>query len=169
MMDDEPKARKTNKRLLFAVTIIVVFLVAFGLIINRMRKPVTPLPSQVTASVNFPIFFPSSLPAGYTLDKNSASVQKQIVFFSVSNHERKVSISEQAVPKNLPDLSTLQKANSSFKKMDAAGGQALYGVAQSYPVAIVATNTTLINMNGTKNTPLDVIVKLVQNLNSIAD
>jgi hypothetical protein len=168
MVEAGHKSNRNGWRLLITMVIIVIILVAAGIIFSRTNKSETPLPPQIAAAVNFPIYFPSVMPEGYSLDKNSASAKNQAIYFSISSQNRKISISEQALPKNFPSLDGLQKTTG-LKKINVAGGQAIYGVSQGLPVAIVATNTTLLNINGTQNTPIDVVIKLIQNLNLIAN
>jgi hypothetical protein len=172
MSEADHKSSKSGKRLLMAMVLIIIILVAAGIIFSRSSKSDTPLPPQVTAAVDFPIYFPSAMPDGYALDKNSASAKNQAIDYSISkisNKSQKISISEQALPKNFPSLDSLQKGHSDLKKINIPSGQAIYGASQGVPVAIVTTDTTLLNISGTKNMPLDVVIKLIQSMNSIAE
>ena len=127
------------------------------------------LPNSTVKAVNFPLYYPNKLPANYSLDKSTVQVENQIVFFSISDKDRKVAFSEQAIPKTPPDFSTLVKYNPSFVNLDVLAGNAVVGVdpVSQSPIAIAETNTTLINVSGNKGTPLDTINKLIQSLSSL--
>lgn len=173
MMDFEPdehykpkRRRNFKKFLLILITlIIIVGLAAAGWLFIKDRDS-GPLPKSIRQSVKFPLYYPSPLPVGYSLDKNSIKSANSIIFFNLNSATNTINISEQAAPANPPDFAALQRSNTSFKKLDVVGGQAVYGVSQKVPVAFLITNTTLINVNGAKNTPVDVIAKTVQYMSS---
>jgi hypothetical protein len=161
--EQKSKPKKVSKKkpaIIFAALLLIA--AAFFLIFNGKNN--NPLPESIIKQSNFAVYYPTSLPKGYVLDKNSAAYDNQILFFSISNGDRKISISEQAPPKNPPDFDVIQKGNTSFKKLDVTGGQAIYGVSQQTPAAILVTNTTLINVSGSNNVPLDNVSKLIQSM-----
>jgi hypothetical protein len=158
--------KKIKNKFIIPALALFVLLVAFisaGIYFHRSTPP---LPKTVTGGVNFPVYYPSYLPKGYAFDKSSTHLENQILFFGLSNKKEKISISEQAAPKNPPDFELILKRNVSFKKLDVTGGQAIYGVSQNIPAAIILTNTTLINISGSSNIPLDNIAKITQSLSA---
>jgi hypothetical protein len=158
--------KKIKNKFIIPALALFVLLVAFisaGIYFHRSTPP---LPKTVTGGVNFPVYYPSYLPKGYAFDKSSTHLENQILFFGLSNKKEKISISEQAAPKNPPDFELILKRNVSFKKLDVTGGQAIYGVSQNIPAAIILTNTTLINISGSSNIPLDNIAKITQSLST---
>jgi hypothetical protein len=158
--------KKIKNKFIIPALALFVLLVAFisaGIYFHRSTPP---LPKTVTGGVNFPVYYPSYLPKGYAFDKSSTHLENQILFFGLSNKKEKISISEQAAPKNPPDFELILKRNISFKKLDLTGGQAIYGVSQNIPAAIILTNTTLINISGSSNIPLDNIAKITQSLSA---
>lgn len=167
-----PKRAKKTRRpggLSLVTALIIVGAAAAGawLIIGRGSSPI---PKNIQSSANFPIYYPSPVPNGYKLDKKSTLFQNGVLFLYFINKDSKISMSQQAIPKNLPDFGLIQKSYTAFKKLDIPAGQALVGVdgASRNPIAIIETNTTLINITGTPNTPLDVTKKLAQNLSSLS-
>lgn len=122
-----------------------------------------PIPNNVRQSVSFPLYYPSSLPDGYSLDKGSIKVEGQIIFYLIASGSKKISISEQVVPNPAPDIKNVQ-GNSSIKKIDTSFGKAILGLYRGAPVAIMLTKTTLINMNASSDVPTDLISKIVQNM-----
>lgn len=172
-MDDEGKAatpasRKRRLRLFVvasaAITTLICAILAAAII--KTHSPYG-LPAAIVQQAGFPLYFPSSLPNSYTYKDGSARQSGGIVFYALQNGQKQISISEQAAPANPPDFSAIQKSNTSFRALNIVGGQAIYGVYQGTPAAILLTNTTLININGAKNMPLDVVAKVAQDMSSV--
>jgi hypothetical protein len=162
----EKSKSKNKKKWLYIPVAMLLVAIAVGLVLF-LQKSDSPVPKNIQKSVNFALYYPSTLPSGYTLDKGSVKSENQIVFYSLDNDGKKISISEQAAPANPPDFENIQKGNTSFKILNAAGGRAIYGVSQNLPAAIFLTNTTLINISGDKNVPLDTIVKTTQQMSPL--
>jgi hypothetical protein len=164
----KPDHSKSRKKLaIFLLVCVCLFI--FGTAIYLTRRDPSPIPKNIRQTVGFAVYYPRPLPVNYELDKNSISLQNDIVFFIVQDKTKKISISEQAAPPNPPDFDALQKRNDSFKKLDVLGGNALYGVSQNMPVAILLTNTTLVNVSGSQNTPIDVIARVTQSMSSLTN
>jgi hypothetical protein len=167
----EHKLKKPARRItnIVRLAVLTMAIVIGGLGWMYHNRNSGQLPSSLKKSVNFAVYYPSALPAGYSLDKKSSAVDKGILFYSLSNNDKKISISEQAVPKIPPDLNAIQKVNTSFKKIDTPAGQAIIGLdpTSQVPVAVIETNTTLVNVSGSEGTPSDVINKLAQSLTSL--
>jgi hypothetical protein len=155
-----------NKKLALLTIIILVAALVAGLSLVG-NKDSSPLPKSARQAVNFPLYYPSHLPEGYKLEKGSAKAENNIVFYSISNNGKKISVSEQAAPINPPDFEIIQKSNTAFRKINVTGGQAIYGVSQKVPAAIMITNTTMINISGSSNIPLDLIGKLTQSMSPL--
>jgi hypothetical protein len=161
------KNRRSFKKFLIVLLLIAMIAGALGFWQYSKNSSGGPLPKTVRQSVKYPLYYPTPVPAGYKLDHNSVKSTGQLVFYNlVSASNTTISISEQAVPKNPPDFDALQKFNTSFKKLDVISGRAIYGVSRDVPVGVLITNTTMISLYGSKNTPIDVIAKLIQNMSS---
>lgn len=162
----EPK--KSRKKLLFRLlAVVIIIAVATSTWWYFSSKGSGPIPKKIRQSVNFSLYYPSQLPAGYSLDKSSVKFSNQIVFFNLKSVDNTINISEQTAPANPPDFATLEKFNTSFKSLDVIGGKAIYGTAESLPVAFLLSNTTLVNISGTKNTPLDAVAKTTQSMSPL--
>lgn len=166
-LQTEPKAK--NRKKLIIVMGIMGLIIVSSLSFYFLRSK-NPIPENIRKQVTFPVYYPNKLPAGYSLDKNLIRVENGIMFFSLdSKKNQKIIISEQTAPSNPPDFDTIQKAYSSFKKIDVIGGKAIFIISGETPTAILLTNTTLINISASKDTPEDVLVRLVQDLQSLPD
>lgn len=116
--------------------------------------------------VSFPLYYPV-LPSAYKLDKSSVKTESQIVFYSISDGDKKISVSEQPIPTSPPDFEKIKKSNPSFKKLDSLAGQAIVGTYLDKPVAFLLTNTTLININASKDTPEDIVRGIAASMRSL--
>ncbi len=163
-------SKKSRKKpiILSLVTLLVLIGLGAGgwFYLHRNNSPI---PENIKTQAGFAIYYPSSIPDGYTYDRGSANINKKIVSYSLSSGNNKIIVSEESVPSTPPDLSALQKFNPSFKDIDAPAGKAVSGIdsASGRPVAIIETNTTLINISGSKGVPADVISNLIQNMSSL--
>jgi hypothetical protein len=116
------------------------------------------VPKNIRQSVSFPIYYPSALPSGYRLEKNTFSVQNGMVFYHLINGDSTVVVSEQTSPPNPLDL----KSTPGFGEVPSTAGEAAAGMVDGTPVAIVVTEKTMVNIQGSKNTPRDLVAKLAQ-------
>jgi hypothetical protein len=164
-----PRRKKFNSlnkvtRKTYVMSVVVGLLIILTVSVLAATRTSNKLPKYLEKSAGFSIYYPSVLLADYNLDKKSVTYENQIIFFSFSNGSKKISVSEQAAPKNPPDFSLIQKSNTSFKKLDVTGGQAIYGVSQNVPAALLLTNTTMINISASNNVPLDNVAAFAQNM-----
>lgn len=161
--DKQP--RRKRKWLWLIIIVVVIASVVTTVIIKNKNS--NPFPKNIRTSADFPLYYPDSLPSGYELSRASIKYDRNIVFYNISHGNSEIRISEQSKPTNPPDFSAIQKAYSSFRKVDIPAGQAISGDYRGTPTAIMLTNTTLINLSASQGTPEDVLVKLVQSLQSL--
>jgi len=143
--------------------LLVLALALFGTWLYIKNKDKGPLPKSVEQSVSFPIYYPSPVPAGYIYKKGSASFQKGILFYTLSSGSQDSLVSEQAIPQNPPDLNSL----TGFKKFQTIAGDAVIGTNLGKPVVIILSNTTLISITGSQNTPKDALTRLAASMSSL--
>jgi hypothetical protein len=166
-LNREPRNKKLpgkRKYLFLAGVILVLAILAYVLVINKNNGP---LPHKTTAQVSFPVFYPRPLPPGYKYQKDTAKVERGILFYNLAKGKNVVSVSEQVAPPVKPDFETIQKSNNSYKKLDVPAGQALIGISNTEPFGIIVSNTTLVNIHAGKQVPLDVITKFVNSMSSL--
>lgn len=151
--------------------IVIVATVLIGVSIAHNTKNSSFFPDSVRSSVNFPLYYPSNLPKGYTYDKSGTFVSNKTLFFNIRAGGRVINIAEQALPSRPPDLEALKKLNPSFKDLYLDSGNAISGIdsASRSPTVIIETNTTLISIQATINTPSDQVVDLAKHLRSVAN
>ena len=153
--------------LLLLMIPISISLVVLGGILYLRSMTTDPFSPIIASNAHFPLYYPVSIPEGFVYDNASARLENDIVFFTLRRGDETINISEQATPVRPPDFDAIQRSNTSFKTLGVLGGQAIYGVYQKTPAAIILTNTTLININGAKNMPLDVVANVAQSMRSL--
>jgi hypothetical protein len=154
----------TSRTIILSALIILLIIIAVSLTLVGEEKS---LPSSITKEVGYSLYYPVPPPSGYALEKKSLKVDRQIVFFTLSNNAKKIFITEQAKPKNPPDFKKLQQGYPNLKRIDTLAGEGIYGLVREIPIGIVLTNTTLISINGSANTPVDVVARTAQNMSSL--
>jgi len=87
-----------------AAIIVVIAAITF-VVILRMHStttpapPQSPIPKSISSQVHIPLYYPSTLPAGLTVDKNSFRVPApDVVVFAIQSPDGRLSVSEQAMP-----------------------------------------------------------------------
>lgn len=149
--------RKSRRRLVIAGVLVLIIVIA-GAGSLLVKKDSGPVPKNISQSVSFPIYYPSALPPGYQLEKNAFSVQNGIVFYHLVNGDSTIVISEQTSPSNPLDL----KNTPGFGEVPSTAGEAAAGMVNGAPVAVVITEKTMVNIQGSKNTSRDLVAKLAQ-------
>ena len=145
----------------FALAVVLAITGSF--LFFYMHYNNSPLPASITKNASFPVYYPSPLPTGYTYKKNSAKLESGIVFFALQNAGDTVTISEQAVPPNPPDLTHL----TGFTDFQTIAGDTAVGTSLGKPIAITLSNTTLITITGARTVPSDVIAAMAKTMTSL--
>ncbi len=159
------RSRKWRYIIIFAlVTIIAVGGGVGGWIYSHRR--VSPIPKAIVKNVGFTLYYPIVMPANYNAEYSSFMFNSGVVYYSLKKNDSFIYVNEQAAPKTPPDFQILIESLS-FKKIDVLSGSAVLGLNAGKPTAIVLTNTTLITITSTKNTPIDVLTDFVKSLHSL--
>jgi len=151
-------AKKRRKLVAAGIIVAVIVIMAAGAWLLLIKKGSDPVPKNISQAVNFPVYYPSPVPQGYRLEKNAFSVQDDIVFYHLVDGDSTIVISEQTSPPNPLDL----KSTPGFGEVPSTAGEAAAGLVNGSPVAIVVTEKTMINIQGSKNTSRDLVAKLAQ-------
>ncbi len=154
-MDERLKIlwRHVRKPYVLAALIGVAMLsVAVGIIfLNRDNGP---FPPSITKKVEFQLYYPSRLPTGFSVDKESFSFKDGVAIFTIRTpYNRSVSVSQQAAPADAPVQQSLAPGapvqipgERSFPTNIGQGHIGLWG--ENY-VADITTEETWIIINVT--------------------
>lgn len=153
--------RSKNSKLKLLVLGSSVLLVIAGISFLFINKKTDPIPGTVRSSINFPLYYPLDGPQGYQYKKGSAKVENDILFYSLQNSDKIVTITEQAISGKLPDLTQLP----GFKSLETPAGSAVSGTnAGNRPAAIILNSTTLITINGAADVAASSVNALAQSM-----
>src|SRR6266540_1342975 len=150
---------KSRRRWLVGVGCLL-FLGALGVGASLFIRNSGPIPSLIRQRTRFTLYYPTNMPQGYGIQKNTIRLDTGVVFYSLANDKRQVRVSQQTLPANPPNLDTL----GGFRKIDATAGKAAVGANNSSPTAIILSNTTLITINGSPGTPQDVVASIAKSM-----
>jgi hypothetical protein len=144
-----PQKTKTSKRFGSKLSIAAGGLIAAVAIFGagyllKGTGPQDTIPSSITRQVNYSLYFPSPMPPGYTYMKQTATFEIGDVFYKFSNGTKRVTVKEEPLNGNKPDLSLL----AGYARFDLPFGQAAIGTSIGQPAAVVVTNSTVISLNG---------------------
>lgn len=158
MENEQDKHRRSPKLVKLGFLILILGIITGGGAWYLAQRDTKPVPKNIRQAVNFPVYYPLPVPKGYHLKKDSFNVQNNIVFYSLIEGDQTVSVSEQPSPPQAFDFSN----TPGFGEIPANAGDAHAGVINGSPVAIVVTEKTMINLQGSKNVPRDVVAQLAQ-------
>ncbi len=145
----ELKKRFTVKAVGFAILTCSLLSISAFVLYQHFSAQSAPQPLRHTARlVNFPLYYPAALPAGYIFDSDSLSSTTSVVLFSLHNPSTGdiISISEQPTPSTTLDLNTFYHNQfDSFNDLTTPAGKGIYGKdAQNATISILSSKTWLI-------------------------
>lgn len=156
------KTKRRKKPILYIAFILIIATIGVA-VLYYVKSKSPAIPSSVTQSVSFPVYYPSSLPNGYKYMTGSAKSQSGLLFFKFTNGSSKISATEQSAPSAKIQLSSLPK----FSSIKVSEGQASVGTSLGAPSAVLLTNSTLIDLIGEGKASKNDIIFITQNMKPI--
>lgn len=91
------RRRRLVVSILAVVTVLAVGGGAYWLLANRHTSP---LPREIVAQANFPVYFPSPVPTGYALKADSAGGDSDTVYYTLrsATNGHTITVTMQAIP-----------------------------------------------------------------------
>ncbi len=142
--------RRLSRRTVGLSILVCVFILAIAITLYRyFSAPIVPPPlKHTTQSVNFPLYYPTDLPAGYAFGNDSLSSTSNVVLFSLQNTTTGdvISISEQPTPSSKLNLNAFYHNQfDSFSAIATPIGNGVYGKdSQNATISIPSDKTWLI-------------------------
>jgi len=144
--------------------IAVALAIVGGSLFFYMHYTSGPLPASITKNASFALYYPSPIPTGYAYKKNSAKLENDILFFTLqSDSNNTITISEQTIPPDPPDLTHL----TGFTDFQTLAGNTAVGTNLGQPIAIILSNTTLITITGARTVPGDIVSETAKAMTSL--
>jgi hypothetical protein len=160
------KYRHTSGKttLLTRTTFALVALVIIGCAVGYWQHSHKPaLPKILVSSLSFPVYFPKPLPNNLNFSANSASVQANVLTFSLKdNHDKKVLVTQQARPNDF-DFSRLS-GNDEFTTPE---GKAYIVDNDLRTTGSLVTDKTWVILNAPGKIDTDTLRQLIKNLTPI--
>lgn len=158
--------RKLNSTLVVIASIVVgIFILGFVAykLLTRSSTSVV-FPNNIKDSVSYDLYYPSSLPSGYSLDTSSMKIEQGVVSFAVNTVGQNIFINEQPLPSEFGSFKI-----DGFDSVVTASGTLLVGVALDTPTAILTTDNTLITIKGSTDVSKETITEIGQRMARVFD
>lgn len=133
------KSQKVYRRTIITFIIFFILILGAALAIGAVLhyRQIGPIPRQISSQVDFPLYYPTEFPSGFSLDKNSFSETNTIVTYTVTyDGNKKLVFNTQARPTNF-DFDSFQ---SKGKKLESSLGDAYVGALGKSTVVSIATD-----------------------------
>lgn len=113
-------------KLMFMFVGIALFGLAFYLASGPVARLLTPSPfsSEIKESVEFPLYYPTSLPEGFKIETDSIKeAENGVVIYAISNGSgKRVTVSAQKAPENI-DINALYSSFDDTYELDTSTGK----------------------------------------------
>jgi len=170
-VERKSKHRPSKKHLFVSGALASLLLFGGGIAYWRLfvwqPAVVNPFNSHISSSMQFPLYYPTQLPAGYRIDTKSVNVPQQgvVVFNMVGPKGSKLYMSEEARPSTF-DLGGFYQKFQNLKETSVSDGAVAVGRVNSgqTEVASRANNKTWILSNTTANIPLNQLTNMMKSL-----
>lgn len=157
-------------RVIIAVCIVVAALGVGGFFVFKAIRPSASAVQLVADQAAFPIYEPSVLPAGYTIDPGSVSLTSQALLFSASNAKgTKLVFTETPVSQGF-DFESFYKAQYvGMQDVQSIYGRGTTGVINGVMGGSLVTTSTWVLVTGTKDMPSSTMASIIQGLKPITN
>lgn len=163
---ESPPRNIKKRRALLLIIVIAVLCSATGIVTYSFFKKDPDISRGVVSATNFMVYLPKNLPDNFTINSQSFKIESEILFFNITGPRSTVYVSQQKNPPVAPDFEKIIE-QLSFKKTEIGTGTVVYGLDSKKPRAIYMTNTTLINIHSDEDTPLDVLIDILKQMEPV--
>lgn len=166
--EEKTSALRTRKRaskklrITFGVLLCLLMIggISVGLFIKAQESK-TPI-DRFTEQVPFSLYYPIEMPNGYYHEAESEKYTNGYLFYTVTDGDNVITISEQPKPKQLESFRI-----DGFSPMAVNVGSMLVGSTNGAPTAIITTTGTLITVTGPKGSDQETVNRIGQNLANV--
>jgi hypothetical protein len=156
----KPKAKR--KKILIGIILILLITAAAG---SYKLFRTAALPAQVVNiadTLNYSVYYPSKLPGGYSYTDGSANLKTGLFYYKLHNGKKTITVTQQPVLGTI-DLRKLPK----YSSLNVPAGPAAIGVSVGNPSVVIATGSTLVNINSSKGVSRDSVIAVARKIKAI--
>ena len=150
--------RKRGAWIIFAVVVISALVLIYFLLKPQDLSRAIPL--NIRNSASFDLYFPSKLPEGFSVKKDSIEYRGGVLFTQFSDGDHTIFLSQQSKPTNQPRLESL----SGFKEFPLEIGQAVTGEQEGVSAVLINTASSTITVTGGETTPRETLGSFAKKL-----
>lgn len=166
-------SEKSNRlKILIIIMAVILVGVATTLVVARdqMKHHSQPnsFDSGSISALNYPVYYPTQIPAGYHLNARSISVKQKILHFYLSNKNGStLFVNEQAKSKSF-DFTAYRQKIKHLNTMSTANGSVFTGTINSGKVEVgnFLSNQTWIQVTTNSSVPLSQITTMLEHLSA---
>jgi hypothetical protein len=160
--NDSKKEKHLRKPVVIGITSIclVIFISVIGFTIYSGSSSTSPLTNSVGNSVSFDLYYPTSLPDGYSYTAGSATAQNGIVFFGLKSGSTAITVSEQEVPSSTKNIGQL----AGFKDGSIQIGSTYTGSILGDPTVIIVTPETLVTLRSSSGVQINTLSQVAKDM-----
>lgn len=127
----------------------VAILAGGGLSAYLIFAPKTdPIPKKISESVTYPLYYPTSLPKGYSIDQKSFQTTGSVVFYNITAPSKPtLAVAIQAVPSDFNFDDFTQRQMTGSREILTPTGPAVLGQFAGKKVASIVINKTWLLIN----------------------
>lgn len=159
------KRPKVTKKVIVNAVELTLSIFCIGILINLFvswRHTIPPaLPTEAISSLNYQIYYPTQMPAGYRYKKDSANSHNGLLFYKFVRGKNVITVTEQTAP---PKSINLYKISGGYTKLNIPLGDAGVGTSVGNPAVMIITDTTLINITSSKGVAKDQVISLAKKM-----
>lgn len=160
--------KSKNKIVIIVISAIIFLLLAGGgvwLLFSKTSNH-SPFSKKLIASVSFPLYYPSSLPAGYELKPNSIGGDNKLVYYTLNNATSKSSMTISQYASNFDTAKKFEGA-SIPSSIISVGTMYNFGLGDISKYMIDTKAGTFIYINSPKTTPSSDVSKVANSLRKV--
>jgi hypothetical protein len=147
------------------VGVAIILLVAgFIILSSRPAKPKSVLPADLAKKASFSVFYPSSLPAGFSYDPTISTFANGQAYYLLNKGTEHIVVREQAWSSSTLDTSSLTNPVD----LPISSGKAAIGTNTGQTAAVVLTGSTLINITSNGSVAKDEMTAVINSLKNIS-
>jgi hypothetical protein len=159
-----PTKRKIGLKTAGIGVTVAVLLVVGAVFILKPKKTAAVMPSDLAKKATFDVYYPSSLPTGYTYRQDLATYENGGAYYTFVKGPKHIIIRENVTSTGKLDTNEVTDP----KPLETAAGKAVIGTNTGQTAAAVLAGKTYVFIYSNNSVPEEEITAIVQNLANIS-